>query len=58
LAITALCLLFHDVSASELTDLNDGPALVKSLLEKIENIHLRELIEGMTNVKFEERFSI
>jgi hypothetical protein len=31
---------------------------VKSLIEKIEDNNLKILIEGMTRVNFEERFSI
>jgi hypothetical protein len=41
-----------------MTDLKDGPSLVKSLIEKIEDRNLKILIEGMTRVNFEDRFSI
>jgi hypothetical protein len=58
LAVTAICLLFHDVTASKISDLKDGPGLVKSLIEKIKDENLKILIEGMTRVNFEDRFSI
>jgi hypothetical protein len=38
--------------------LENGPGLVKNLIEKIEDKNLKILIEGMMRVNFEKRFSI
>jgi hypothetical protein len=35
LAVTALCLLFHDVRARDLTDLDEGKKLIEQVLTRI-----------------------
>jgi hypothetical protein len=58
LAVTAFCLLFYDVRASEISDLKKGPALIKSLLEKIKDKDLAFILEKMINFEFEDRYTI
>ena len=47
LAVTALCLLFHDLRAKNLTDLDDGEKLINETLDRIKNKDLKELISKM-----------
>jgi hypothetical protein len=47
LAVSALCLLFHDLRAKNLTDLDDGKKLIDETLDRIKNKDLKELISKM-----------
>lgn len=58
LAITAMCLMFQDVKAAELSDLVGGEKKIGECLQNVQNPALKELIKNMSLSDYRQRFSI